>query len=224
MTLENFIIRIAIVVLVGIIIGVERQLTGHNIGIKTTMLISLGSCAFVMTEVLFGQNDMRMAANVITGIGFLCGSVIFKNGLTVSGLNTSATLWSTAGISVLITYGLVWQGIIAALVLIVFNMILTKVSVLIKPIRGLCEDTESTYSINVVCLKNDVQDVKQIVLNNLNDDINLVELQVNTITSDKSRVKAKVEATRKQILTIENITNKILEKNVLSASWEKSSD
>lgn len=224
MTLDVFAIRVAIVVLVGIIIGIERQLTGHNIGIKTTMFISLGSCAFVMTEVMFGENDMRMAANVITGIGFLCGSVIFKNGLTVSGLNTSATLWSTAGISVLITYGLIWHGVIAAVVLVVLNLILTKISTFIKPIRGLCDDTESTYSINVVCLKTDVQDVKQIILDNLNDDIDLVELQVNTITNDKNRVKAKVEATRKQIATIEKITNKILDNNVLSASWEKSTE
>lgn len=224
MTLDMFAIRVAVVVLVGIIIGVERQLTGHNIGIKTTMLISLGSCAFVMAEVLFGNNDMRMAANVITGIGFLCGSVIFKNGLTVSGLNTSATLWGTAGISVLITYGFIWQGVIAALFLIVLNMILTKISAIIKPIRGMCDDTESTYSINVVCLKTDVQEIKQIILDNLDDDVDLVELQVNTITSDKNRIKARVEATRKQLATIEKITNKILDNNVLSASWEKSSE
>lgn len=224
MNLELFILRIAVVIVVGIMIGVERQLTGHNVGIKTTMLIALGTFAFVMAEILFGNKDMRMSANVITGIGFLCGSVIFKNGLTVNGLNTSATLWGTAGISVLISYGFIWQGVVAAVFLIALNLVLTKVSSLIKPLPGMFEDTESTYSINVVCLKSDVQNIKQIILDNLVDDINLVELQVNTITNDKSRVKAKLEATRKQLREVEQITNKILESDVLSASWEKSSD
>ena len=71
MTLEQFVIRILIVVAISFIIGIERQLTGHNVGLKPTIVIAIGTVAFVSVEVVIGNNDTRMAANII-----------FKNGLT----------------------------------------------------------------------------------------------------------------------------------------------
>lgn len=221
MSLQEFIIRIFIVIVVGIAIGIERQVTGHNIGIKTTMLIALGTFAFVSVEVLFNSDDLRMAANIITGIGFLCSGVIFKNGLTVNGLNTSATLWSTSAISVLISYGFVVQGIIATVILIFFNLILTYVSAWIKPISGMADIDDNTYYIETVCLKSNISNVKKVIFKNLSDNISLVELQVNSITSDKYRIKAKFNSSDKYIDEIDKITNKILNTDVFSSKWEK---
>lgn len=221
MSLQEFIIRIFIVIAVGIAIGIERQITGHNIGIKTTMLIALGTFAFVSVEVLFNSDDLRMAANIITGIGFLCSGVIFKNGLTVNGLNTSATLWSTSAISVLISYGFVLQGIIATVILIFFNLILTYVSAWIKPISGMADIDDNTYYIETVCLKSNISNVKKVIFKNLSDNISLVELQVNSITSDKYRIKAKFNSSDKYIDEIDKITNKILNTDVFSSKWEK---
>lgn len=221
MSIGIFWLRLMVVIVVGILIGVERQLTGHSIGLKTTMLIALGTFSFVSSEILFGNGDMRMSANIITGIGFLCGSVIFKNGLTVNGLNTSATLWATSGISCLIAYGFLWQAISAAGMLIVLNLVLNKVSASIKPLSKWVDDTESSYSINVVCLASEVEPIEDIILNNLTDDINLVDLHWNAISDDKSRVIAEIEATRKQLKDIEKITRKIKEREVFSAGWKK---
>lgn len=221
MSLQEFAIRIFIVIIVGIAIGVERQVTGHNIGIKTTMLIALGTFAFVSVEVLFCSDDLRMAANIITGIGFLCSGVIFKNGLTVNGLNTSATLWSTSAISVLISYGFIIQGIIATVVLIFFNLVLTYVSAWIKPISSMADIDDNTYYIETVCLKSNISNVKKVIFKNLSDNISLVELQVNSITSDKYRIKAKINSSDKYIDEIDKITNKILNTDVFSSKWEK---
>lgn len=221
MSIGIFWLRLMVVIIVGILIGVERQLTGHSIGLKTTMLIALGTFSFVSSEILFGNCDMRMSANIITGIGFLCGSVIFKNGLTVNGLNTSATLWATSGISCLIAYGFLWQAISAAGMLIALNLVLNKVSANIKPLSKWIDDTESSYSINVVCLASEVEPVEDIILNNLTDDIDLVDLHWNAISDDKSRVIAEIEATRKQLKDIEKITRKIKEREVFSAGWKK---
>lgn len=224
MTLESFVLRIIVALLVAVAIGVERQVTGHNVGVKTTILITIGTFAFTVAGVFGGDDSMRMAANVITGTGFLCGSVIFKNGLTVSGLNTSATLWGTAGISVLIGIGFVWQGAIVAAFMVALNLLMTKISVLVKPVPTFCETTESTFTINVVCLSSAVPTIEQIILNNLVPEIDFVEFQTNTITNDKVRMKAKLDATKKQLEDVNNITNKILESNdVMSAGWEKSS-
>lgn len=104
-----------------------------------------------------------MAANIITGIGFLCSGVIFKNGLTVNGFNTSATLWSTSAISVLISYGFIIQGVIATVVLISFNLILAYVSGLIKPISKLADIDDKTYYIETVCLKSNISNVKKVI-------------------------------------------------------------
>lgn len=221
MSIQEFIIRIFIIIVVGIVIGIERQITGHNIGVKTTILIALGTFAFVSVEVLFKSDDLRMAANIITGIGFLCSGVIFKNGLTVNGLNTSATLWSTSAISVLISYGFIIQGVIATVVLISFNLILAYVSGLIKPISKLADIDDKTYYIETVCLKSNISNVKKVIFKNLSDKISLVELQVNSITSDKYRIKAKINSSDKYIDEIDKITNKILNTDVFSAKWEK---
>lgn len=221
MSIQEFIIRIFIIIVVGIAIGIERQITGHNIGVKTTILIALGTFAFVSVEVLFKSTDLRMAANIITGIGFLCSGVIFKNGLTVNGLNTSATLWSTSAISVLISYGFIIQGVIATVVLISFNLILAYVSGLIKPISKLADIDDKTYYIETVCLKSNISNVKKVIFLNLSDKISLVELQVNSITSDKYRIKAKINSSDKYIDEIDKITNKILNTDVFSAKWEK---
>lgn len=221
MSLQEFIIRIFIVIAVGIFIGVERQLTGHNVGIKTTMLIALGTFAFVSVEVLVGSKDLRMAANIITGIGFLCSGVIFKNGLTINGLNTSATLWGTAGISMLISYGYIWQGVIAMGVLVVFNIILTFVSGWIKAIPSMADMDDHTYYIETVCLKSSIPTVKQIIKDGMTNHVFLVEMQVNSITSDKYRIKAKVNSTKKYIREIDAITDRILESDAFSAKWEK---
>lgn len=221
MSIQEFIIRISIIIVVGIVIGIERQITGHNIGVKTTILIALGTFAFVSVEVLFKSDDLRMAANIITGIGFLCSGVIFKNGLTVNGLNTSATLWSTSAISVLISYGFIIQGVIATVVLISFNLILAYVSGLIKPISKLADIDDKTYYIETVCLKSNISNVKKVIFKNLSDKISLVELQVNSITSDKYRIKAKINSSDKYIDEIDKITNKILNTDVFSAKWEK---
>ena len=122
MTLEEFIIRMLIVAAIGFIIGIERQLTGHIAGLKPTVVIAIGTMAFVSVEIVIGNNDARMAANIITGIGFLCSGVILKNGLSVNGLSTSATLWATAAISVLVGYGYEIYGIAATGILLFFNL------------------------------------------------------------------------------------------------------
>lgn len=192
-----------------------------NVKLQVTILIALGTFAFVSVEVLFKSDDLRMAANIITGIGFLCSGVIFKNGLTVNGFNTSATLWSTSAISVLISYGFIIQGVIATVVLISFNLILAYVSGLIKPISKLADIDDKTYYIETVCLKSNISNVKKVIFLNLSDKISLVELQVNSITSDKYRIKAKINSSDKYINEIDKITNKILNTDVFSAKWEK---
>ena len=94
--------RIGLSVLLGFLIGLERQITGHPAGIRINVLISMGACLFVMFPLMSGSDEVyRIASYIVSGVGFLCSGVIFKEGGTVRGLNTAATLWCTAAVGVL---------------------------------------------------------------------------------------------------------------------------
>lgn len=225
MTLEEFIIRMLVVVAIGFIIGVEREITGHVAGLKPTVVIAIGTMVFVSVEIVIGNNDARMAANIITGIGFLCSGVILKNGLSVNGLSTSATLWATAAISVLVGYGYEVYGVIATGILVVFNLLLPFASKLFKPVKFLTDiSNEDVFYINVVCLKSDVINVKEIIMGNRSEKLKIDSIQVSTITEDKFRIKAKLGSNHNRTEEVVDIADKIFNSGVLSVTWEKSDE
>ncbi|MFQ7453851.1 MAG: MgtC/SapB family protein [Flavonifractor plautii] len=83
--------RIGLSVLLGFLIGLERQITGHPAGIRINVLISMGACLFLMFPLMSGSDEVyRIASYIVSGVGFLCGGVIFKEGGTVRGLNTAS--------------------------------------------------------------------------------------------------------------------------------------
>jgi len=221
MSIEEFLIRLLVVAVIGLLIGVERQIGGHHIEIKTTFLIAVGTFAFCMIEILLGYPDIRMSANIVTGIGFLCSGVIFKNGFTVNGLNTSATLWATSGISILVAYGYFQFAFIVAFAMIVLNMVLNVTAKKIKPIHFLVDNDSNAYQINVVCLKEEVNGIKEMIYERATKDGNVVNsIAVNGITPDKFRIAVKVGTARNDDYFVK-LTNEIFKMNVLSVSYEK---
>ena len=221
MTVYEFIIRLSVAALIGLIIGIERQIGGHNIELKTTFLIAVGTFAFCMIEILLGYQDIRMSANIVTGIGFLCSGVIFKNGLTVNGLNTSATLWSTSGISILVAYGYFKFAFIITLILVSLNLILNITAKKIKPISFLVDNDSNSYLINIVCLKEEVKGIKETLYDRIIKDNNIItSIAVNSITPDKFRINIKVGSGRDDDYFVK-LTNDIFDMNVLSVTYEK---
>lgn len=85
----------------GAAVGLERRLRGHPAGIHTNALVSLGSAAFVIAGLSLGGDISRVAAQVVTGSGFICAGVILHRGANISGLNTAATLWCASAVGVL---------------------------------------------------------------------------------------------------------------------------
>ena len=192
MTIQEFIIRLFLVAVIGLIIGIERQIGGHHIELKTTFLIAVGTFSFCMIEILLGYPDIRMSANIVTGIGFLCSGVIFKNSFTVNGLNTSATLWSTAGISILVAYGYFKYAFIITAVLVLLNLLLNVTAKKIKPIPVLVDNDSNSYMVNIVCMKEEVNDIKETLYERITGDKNIINsIAVNSITPDKFRINIK---------------------------------
>src|SRR5579863_5302098 len=93
--------------LLGGAIGLERQWRQRMTGLRTNGLVAVGSAMFVMMGGLIagGATQGQVAAYVVSGIGFLCGGVILKDGFNIRGLNTAATLWCTAAVGTLAGLG-----------------------------------------------------------------------------------------------------------------------
>ena len=91
-------IRLATALLVGVVIGVERQWRQRMAGLRTNALVSIGAAGFVVfsTTVSGDNSPTRVAAQIVSGIGFLGAGVILREGINIRGLNTAATLWCSA--------------------------------------------------------------------------------------------------------------------------------
>ncbi len=104
--------RIAVAALLGGIIGLEREWTGHVAGLRTTMLVAIGSCLFTVLSVEAfpikgsAQDTARIAAQIVTGIGFLGAGAVFQNKNHVRGLTTAATIWLVAAIGMAVGTGM----------------------------------------------------------------------------------------------------------------------
>lgn len=102
--LNDDLLKIIVSVVIGAIIGAEREYKSKAIGFRTIILITLGSCLITIVSTIMGKgkDDTRIAANIITGIGFLGAGAIFKEGATVKGVTTAATIWISAAIGMAI--------------------------------------------------------------------------------------------------------------------------
>src|SRR3954471_23322604 len=123
--------RIAVALVIGGIIGFERTFHGRPAGFRTHSLVSVASALLMLVTVY--QSDWmtatpleairtdptRMAQGIMTGIGFLGAGVIFKEGLTVRGLTTAASIWITAAIGILVGIGFWFAAIVGALATLV---------------------------------------------------------------------------------------------------------
>jgi len=96
----EILLRLVIAAVVGGIIGYERKIASKPAGIRTLMLISVGSALFTIVGVttLANIDPSKIIAGIVTGIGFLGAGTIFKSKDTVSGLTTAASMWAVAGL------------------------------------------------------------------------------------------------------------------------------
>ncbi len=119
---SQFWIAIGVAVLCGGGVGFERQMRGKPAGIRTNILICLGTAIFVKLSTLYsGQNtDMtRVLGQVVTGIGFLGAGVILARGGRVKGVTSAAVIWTLAGIGSLIGFGLFAAAIALSVVTVI---------------------------------------------------------------------------------------------------------
>lgn len=133
LSFEQMAIRIVVALILGAIIGFEREVIGKEAGIRTTMVVAVGAAIFAMTSItlpflvavtdanlpdVIARNSgfLPMAGNIVVGIGFLGAGIIIKDGERVKGLTTAAIVWFTAAIGALVGLGLIEIAVFGALV------------------------------------------------------------------------------------------------------------
>lgn len=130
-------IRLFLSLLLGGLIGLEREMSSHAAGLRTHILVCVGS-TLVMLLSIYGFSDFvnepnvridpsRLAAQVISGIGFLGAGTILFNGRSITGLTTAASLWVVAGIGLAAGAGFYYPAILACLMVLISLWILNKV-------------------------------------------------------------------------------------------------
>ncbi len=146
MPLEIFIFRLACALLAGIIIGTQRELRQHQAGLTTNALVAVGACVFIlisesviMRTMASGgpvnNDNLRVLSQVVTGIGFLGAGVIMKDGVTIHGLSSAATIWCSAAVGCLCGYGMWREAGIAVGVILLINWGLKSIEIMFKKRR-----------------------------------------------------------------------------------------
>ena len=102
----------------GALMGLERELRGMPAGVRTIALVTMGAALFTELSGLVGSED-RIAAGIVTGIGFLGAGVIFREGYTVKGITTAATIWSAAAVGMAVGQELYLVAVLGALIVFV---------------------------------------------------------------------------------------------------------
>lgn len=114
--------RVLVATILGALVGWQRERVHQEAGIRTFAAVALGACVFGV----IAPGDTRIAAQIVTGIGFLGAGVIMRGRAHVHGLTTAAALWATASIGLVIAYGRMILGGVVAVVLLALLAIPTK--------------------------------------------------------------------------------------------------
>ncbi len=123
LTLETF-AALLLAVALGAIVGVQREIAHRPAGLRTHMLVCLGSCLFTIVSVSFSLDPARIAAGIVAGIGFIGAGTIWAEKDKVKGITTAASLWATAAIGLTIGIGDYPMAIVVTL--LVFLVLISK--------------------------------------------------------------------------------------------------
>ena len=125
----------------GFLIGLEREIAGKDPSLRTFTLISLGACVFslISAELAHQHADAdpgRIAAQIVSGMGFLGAGVIFRGNNRVSGFTTAALMWFTAGVGMAVGFDQIDLAVSATIIALVMTYLLKLVHYLIERVRG----------------------------------------------------------------------------------------
>ncbi len=118
---------------IGAVIGLEREYKNKTAGLRTMIMVSMASCLFTILSRQIGEvSDDRIAANILTGLGFLCAGVIFKDENRISGITTATTIWMVAALGMAIGAGYIALGLYGTILVLVILSLLTYLEKMVE--------------------------------------------------------------------------------------------
>ena len=209
----EFLIRLSIAVMLGFALGLERELTNKYAGLRTHILVCLGACVFTLLSIYgfptFADGDnvivdqatgvrdtARIAAQIVTGIGFIGAGTVLRNGPMVFGLTTAATLWIAASIGMACGAGLYDVAIISTVLSVA---VLTIIRVFERQILPVSAKQVKRYKISVYCNGDDVKKIYDYLVSNVDDmrDFTSKKLIENP---QKSKITTSFEINNKKLI------------------------
>jgi putative Mg2+ transporter-C (MgtC) family protein len=154
---------LALALLLGVLIGAERQYRERISSLRTNVLVAVGAAAFVDMGIKLGgaEGAMRVVANVVTGVGFLGAGLILKEGANIRGLNTAATVWCSAAVGACAGANLPFEAVVIAGFVLASNTLLRPLAKLIDRLPVRDEATDSLYVVSVTVPKPEVAAARQ---------------------------------------------------------------
>lgn len=209
----EFLIRLSVAVTLGFALGLERELTNKYAGLRTHILVCLGACVFTLLSIYgfptFAPGDnviidqatgvrdtARIAAQILTGIGFIGAGTVLRNGPMVFGLTTAATLWIAASIGMACGTGLYDVAVISTVLSIA---VLTIIRVFERQFLPASSKQVKRYKISVYCSGDDVKKIYEYLSSKVDDlrDFTSKKLLENPT---KSKISTSFELNNKKVI------------------------
>lgn len=217
-------LRLGLALLLGSAIGFERQWHQKMAGLRTNALVALGSAGFVVFSAMVGQGDpTRVAAQVVSGIGFLGAGVILREGINVHGLNTAATLWCSAMVGTFAGGGFWIPSLAAAFLVVTTNLILRPLVQRLNTRALMSTDVQTHYTVEVTCKGAEEAHMRSLLLHALSQaGLGLRRIDSEDIPETlKVTVTAQAVAEKRNDASLEQIVGRLsLEPHVTAASWQ----
>ena len=222
----NFLMNTGAALVMGVAIGSERQFRQHTAGLRTNALVCVGAAMFVSLSHMSHESDStRIAAQIVSGIGFLGGGVILREGFNVRGMNTAATLWCSAAVGTMAGAGYVLQAALGTATVLFVHLALRPLVQLIDAQARASQDVDMLYRVRVRCEKQYEGVIRLVLLRHVNSDPNSAIQGItkqDEDTPDETSVIAEVHCTTRNDKFLNDLVSRIsIEPSVTTVSWER---
>ncbi len=219
--------RLLVALFLGAIIGAERQWRQRAAGMRTNTLVCFGAAAFVdLASTVGGATNTNVIAYVVSGVGFLGAGAIMKDGGSITGLNTAATLWCSAAVGACAGAGEMLDAVFVTALLMGINLVLRPVSRYIDRRSLLGVNRQAIYRIVATCPAQNQQEVRDAVLRTLAESpLLLRQLHTDEVgDSDEVFLQAVVESGKRDKALIERVAKAVRDiPSVSAVDWLETS-
>ena len=224
MTIQIFAARFGVALLLGALIGLERQWRRRMAGTRTNALVAGGAAAFAMSGgLILGDSaaEARIVSYVVSGVGFLGAGVIFKESAQIRGLNTAATIWCSAAVGVITALGHADYAVVILAGVLLTNTALRPLAYKLHPPASDQTPPEVSYHLEVICRSQDESRLRSLLLQT----VSRLPLVLYALRSEDRgsgvMIDADLRLSGRNDETLEQIVSMLsLDESISAVSWQ----